>query len=202
LQRGVDVFGASRDTVSITSYPRFRLRDGTDEFVIVYGVNHQTTGKATYSSFTAYADRERWLAMPDGSRSSNAYDGTASPGDSARRFLCPDDASQCPPDVHYLYAWKVARDCTKEDGASLPYCMTLRDDNFVDQFGNGYECNLYDWSQTPPNAPSLIGRFDLDAADLNITWRAYMEPATGVGPDDNELLYDRAIYFGPYFAGP
>jgi hypothetical protein len=29
-------------------------------------------------------------------------------------------------------------------------------------------------------------------------WRAYLEPATNVGPDDNELLYDRAIYFGPY----
>jgi hypothetical protein len=27
-----------------------------------------------------------------------------------------------------------------------------------------------------------------------------MEPATLVGPDDNELLYDRAIYFGPYLA--
>jgi hypothetical protein len=30
-------------------------------------------------------------------------------------------------------------------------------------------------------------------------FRSYMEPATNVGPDDNELLYDRAIYFGPYF---
>jgi hypothetical protein len=24
-----------------------------------------------------------------------------------------------------------------------------------------------------------------------------MEPSTSVAPDDNELLYDRAIYFGP-----
>jgi len=42
----------------------------------------------------------------------------------------------------------------------------------------------------------LIGPFDLDEADINITWRVYLEPATNVGPDDNELLYDRAIYFG------
>jgi len=28
-----------------------------------------------------------------------------------------------------------------------------------------------------------------------------MEPKTNVSPDDNELLYDQAIYFGPYFAG-
>jgi hypothetical protein len=35
--------------------------------------------------------------------------------------------------------------------------------------------------------------------DMNITWRTYVEPGTGVGPDDNEIMYDRAIYFGPYF---
>jgi hypothetical protein len=29
-----------------------------------------------------------------------------------------------------------------------------------------------------------------------------MEPATKVGPDDNELVYDRATYFGPYVAMP
>lgn len=34
---------------------------------------------------------------------------------------------------------------------------------------------------------------------MNITWRAYVEPATNAGPDDNEILYDQAIYFGPYF---
>jgi len=26
-----------------------------------------------------------------------------------------------------------------------------------------------------------------------------MEPTTKSAPDDNELLYDRAIYFSPYF---
>jgi hypothetical protein len=35
-----------------------------------------------------------------------------------------------------------------------------------------------------------------------VVFRGYMEPATLVGPDDNELLYDRAIYFGPYFEEP
>jgi len=29
-----------------------------------------------------------------------------------------------------------------------------------------------------------------------------MEPKTNVSPDDNELLYDRAIYFGPYDFAP
>jgi hypothetical protein len=192
LQRGIDVFGASRDNVSITSYPSFRLRDDKDEFVIVYGVNHQTTGKATYASFTPYVDKDRWFGLKDGTTTSNNYDATGNPGDSARRFLCPDDASKCPADVQYLYAWKVARQCNGE-----PYCMPLKDE-FVSMDGQPYECYLYDWYKDPTNP---IGLFDLNAADINITWRSYMEPATNVGPDDNELLYDRLIYFGPYFDG-
>ena len=192
LQRGIDVFGASRDNVSITSYPSFRLRDDKDEFVIVYGVNHQTTGKATYASFTPYVDKDRWFGLKDGTTTSNNYDATGNPGDSARRFLCPDDASKCPADVQYLYAWKVARQCNGE-----PYCMPLKDE-FVSMDGQPYECYLYDWYKDPTNP---IGPFDLNAADINITWRSYMEPATNVGPDDNELLYDRLIYFGPYFDG-
>ena len=192
LQRVVDVFGASRDNVSITSYPNFRLRDDVNEFVIVYGVNHQTTGKATYASFTLYADKDRWFGFKDGTTTSNDYDVGGNMGDSARRFLCPDDASKCPADVEYLYAWKVARHCNGE-----PYCMEVKTE-FVDMNGQAYQCNLYDWYADPFNPP-LIGSFDLDAADMNVTWRSYVEPATNVGPDDNELLYDRAIYFGPYF---
>jgi hypothetical protein len=34
---------------------------------------------------------------------------------------------------------------------------------------------------------------------MNVYFRTCMEPATKVVPDDNELVYDRAIYFGPYF---
>ena len=71
---------------------------------------------------------------------------------------------------------------------------------FVSMDDEVYECNLYDWYVNPLEPP-LIRPFDLNAADMNITWRSYLEPATNVGPDENELLYDRAIYFGPYFNG-
>jgi hypothetical protein len=67
---------------------------------------------------------------------------------------------------------------------------------FVDMDGRPYECNLYDW-WLEPTQPPLLGPLDLDATEIYINWRTYMEPATDVGPDDNELLYDRAIYFGP-----
>ena len=191
LQRGIDVFGASRDNTNLNSYPRFRLRDGEDEFVIVYGANHETTGKATYASFTPYVDKDRWFGLKDGTITSNNYDADGQPGDSARRFLCPDDPSQCLDDVKYLYAWKVARHCNGED-----FCLELKAE-FIDMDGQPYECNLYDWYRNPAQPP-LIGPFDLDAAEMYINWRTYMEPATNVGPDDNEILYDRAIYFGPY----
>jgi hypothetical protein len=195
LQRGIQPLGCTRDTNYLATYPNFRLRDGKDEFVIVYGVNHQTTGKATYTSFSIYADKDRWIGLKDGTTTSNNYDANVKAGDSARRFLCPDDPSKCPPDVQYLYAWKVARQCKAED---MPYCMQVKDE-FVGIDNQSYQCNLYDWYANPENPP-LIGPFDINNADMFFLWRGYMEPDTNVGPDDNELVYDRAIYFGPYFA--
>ena len=165
--------------------------------MIVYGVNHQTTGKATYTSYSIYADKDRWFGLKDGTTTSNNYDANGNPGDSARRFLCPDDPSQCPEDVRNLYAWKVARQCKAKD---MPYCMQVKEE-FVSLDNQPYQCNLFDWYKDPENPP-LIGTFDINQADMFFLWRGYMEPATKVGPDDNELLYDRAIYFGPYFNEP
>jgi hypothetical protein len=48
LQRDYQVIGGTRDTNYLATYPNFMLRDGTDEFVIVYGVNHQERGKVTH----------------------------------------------------------------------------------------------------------------------------------------------------------
>jgi hypothetical protein len=192
LQRGIQLIGATRDTNYLGTFPNFRLRDGVDEFVIVYGVNHQTTGKVTYTSFSIYADKDRWFGLQDGTKTSPYYDGSELPGDSARKYLCPDDPNKCGSDVQYLYAWKVARHCNGE-----AYCMEVKD-VFQDIDGNSYTCNLYDFYANPENPP-LLGTFDMNNADLFFLWRSYMEPATNVGPDDNELLYDRAIYFGPYF---
>ena len=101
-----------------------------------------------------------------------------------------------------LYAWKVARHCNPED---MPYCMEVKVNGepgkpFVDINGIPYACTLYDWHSSPGH-PIPLGPFVLDEAEMFFLWRAYLEPATNVGPDDNELLYDRAIYFGPYFAG-
>lgn len=52
LQKDLDVLGESRDTVYLRNGSTFSLAD--DEFVMVYGVNHEKTGKATYANFAAY----------------------------------------------------------------------------------------------------------------------------------------------------
>jgi hypothetical protein len=167
LQRGLFLMGATRDTNYLATYPNFKLREGYDEFVIVYGVNHQATGKATYASFSLYADAVKWFGI--GTRTSNLF------ADSARQYLGPDD-----PDADMLYAFKVARDCPEGE----EYCMEpTGPEEFTDPWGVPYSC------------PDLV----LDEDEMFFIFRSYMEPATKVSPDDNELLYDQAIYFGPYF---
>ena len=99
LQHCIQVIWGTRDTNYLATYPNFRLRDGVDEFVIVYVVNHQTTGKVTCTSFSIYADKDRWFGLQDGTTNSTNYDGTGNPGDSARKYLCPDDTNKCDPDV-------------------------------------------------------------------------------------------------------
>jgi len=41
-----------RDNNYFQTYPYFKLRSDVDEYVIVYGVNHQRTGETTYASFS------------------------------------------------------------------------------------------------------------------------------------------------------
>jgi hypothetical protein len=89
----------------------------------------------------------------------------------ARKYL-PDD-----PAVDMLYAIKYARDC---GGEPYPSCVEVKVD-FKDIYDQPYSC--------PP--------LNLDEDELFFLFRSYMEPATKVGPDDNELVYDRAIHFGP-----
>ena len=182
LQREVQLLGAGRDTNYLATYPNFMLREGVDEYVIAYGVNHQATGKVTYSSVSIYADQDRWIGPKDGTFLSPDFEG------SAERYL-PGD-----PDAQYLYAIKVARHC---DEADKPYCMEVKQPDFKDKNGVSYTCVLGDFL-TGENPHT----WDLNEHEMFFLFRSYMEPATNVSPDDNELVYDRAVYFGPYFTRP
>jgi hypothetical protein len=132
IQRGVDAVGPSSDamylwtanqTVSSPTPPFFDttqfydfLRDppitlgnDTGEFIIVYGVNHVATGKATYSSFTVYG-ADVWNGV--GTVTDADFSGTA------EEYL-PDN-----PDAKYLYVYTIARDCEGEPNCfEIPYGM-------------------------------------------------------------------------------
>jgi hypothetical protein len=180
LQRGAFMGGGTRDNNYLATYPNFKLLPEDDAFVILYGVNHQTTNKASYGSFSLYLDAIRWVGI--GTKTSPNFDDpdgdgplpAGRPGDSARYYLGDD------PDAQYLYAWKVARHCNGE-----PFCMETAVENT--------------WFERPAGPPYQCPRWLTADDEMFFIFRNYMEPATKVGPDDNELVYDRAIYFGPYF---
>ena len=178
LQRYIQAIGTTRDTNYIATYPNFRLREGVDEFVIAYGVNHEKTGKATYGSISVYADKYRWFGPENGTMTSPHF------GDSARHYL-PDD-----PDADYLYAIRVARNCGGDD-----HCLQVGPPTFKDIYGNPYKINPTCTLPDIDNPAADPKPWDLDDQEMFFLFRGYMEPKTKVAPDDKELLYDRAIYF-------
>jgi hypothetical protein len=97
FQRGTNLLGECRDT----SYLRtedFKLTPNPNDFLIVFGINHEQTGKATYSNFSLYHSiKELGLA----GKHSRQFNGTA---DQYNLGQYQDKAK-------YLYAFKVARDC-------------------------------------------------------------------------------------------
>jgi hypothetical protein len=128
IQRGIDSIGPCNDacylwsanqTVSSTTppfpnlslyydfvrHPAITLGNDTDEFIIVYGVNHVVTGKAMYQNFGLYG-ADAWNGV--GMISDLDLNGTA------EEYL-PDN-----PNAKYLYVYKVARNCEGD-----PNCYEL-----------------------------------------------------------------------------
>jgi len=96
IQRGVDAVGEDRDTTYLCTEP-FELRNLRDEFVIIYGVNHSKTNKATYCNFTVYG-KEVLNGVCGKSSSDPDFEG------GVRKFL--DDYPEL---VGHFYVWKVGR---------------------------------------------------------------------------------------------
>jgi hypothetical protein len=128
IQRGIDGVGPTNDAVYLwtanqtassptppffdtTQYydflrnPPITLGNDTDEFIIVYGVNHVATGKATYANFALYG-ADIWNGV--GSITDADFTGTA------EEYL-PDN-----PNAKYLYVYKIARNCEGE-----PNCFAV-----------------------------------------------------------------------------
>jgi len=156
LQKDLDVLGESRDTVYLRSEGTFTLAE--DEFLMVYGVNHEATGKATYANFAIY---DVCKACPYAGENSRRVAG------SALEYFPDPDPKKRPPHVDSLYAWKLARHCNGDPNCTeVPY---------------GDNCT----TELP------LGR------EMWVGFRAYVEPATKIGPAFSELLYDRVVKFTP-----
>lgn len=120
IQRGIDALGPDNDacylwTSNLTPYsptpsfpdlskyydfqahPTVTLGNDPNEFIIIYGVNHVATGKATYASATIYG-AEGWNGV--GTIHDANFNGTA------EEYL-PDN-----PNAKYFYVYKIARNCS------------------------------------------------------------------------------------------
>lgn len=115
IQRG-NWCGDSRDAFYIAAgYLGYATSDpastdltlGDDEFLMVYGVNHVATGKATYMNLNFYADKQAALFV--GSLSDSEFPAAAP-------WYLPGD-----PAADALYAYKVSRKCLKGED----YCLQL-----------------------------------------------------------------------------
>jgi len=135
-QSSINTLGDTRDaayfsTVEVAAWTdpsdcrraaAFPLRDDPNEFFIIYGVNHEASGKASYANCAFYG-----LEFLNGVASvdSRTYRG------SAEDYL-PGD-----PMAPYLYAWKVARNssgnlhCTALPTGPMHYGIALEEDVIV-----------------------------------------------------------------------
>jgi hypothetical protein len=90
---------------SFTRHPEITLGNDTNDFIIVYGVNHVATGKATYSNFAVYG-ADIWNGV--GSINDPDFNGTA-------EAYLPND-----PNAKYLYVYKIARHANGD-----PHCFEV-----------------------------------------------------------------------------
>ncbi len=82
----------------------FTLGDNPNEFVIVYGVNHEASGKASFSNFSVYG-ADIWNGV--GGVTSDQYP-------TAEEYL-PGN-----PDAKHLYVYKIARKCNDRNCFTVP----------------------------------------------------------------------------------
>ncbi len=149
IESGASCTGDIRDRFVGIS-PSFRLPLQQD-FLVAFGVNHERTGRASYSSVSVQTiDKQRGIA----SFTSQEMVG------SARSLLGSH------PLVDDLFVVVFARDCSAHDDVS---CVTVP-----------WDC---------PGGPA--------EEVLKITGRAYLDPATGAAPAEEELLVDKLLLVFP-----
>lgn len=100
------------------------LPDDPDDFLIVFGVNHEATGKATYSNFSIYHS-EKELGL--GGKNSRELAGSA---DDYNLGAFQNKSS-------YLYAFKVARNCGVQPATE---CLQIDEVPITERCPFGTDC--------------------------------------------------------------
>jgi hypothetical protein len=104
IQRGIDVIGVGRDTIYLNT-TSFALSNDSNDFAIVYGINHAAIGKVLYSNFGVY-----------GVRNINGVAGV----DNRELLGTAEEYLPGNPAAKYLYVWKVARHSNGD-----PHCLEV-----------------------------------------------------------------------------
>ncbi|MGA7876349.1 MAG: hypothetical protein WCA08_11865 [Desulfoferrobacter sp.] len=108
LQTLTNTLGDSSDAAYLLTHQFFKLADTPEDFLIIYGVNHQRSGKAIYQNISIYQGF-KYCGI------ATAFDHCYSPdcvafAGSAGDYLADGDAN----DTDKLYVLKVARHCNEE----------------------------------------------------------------------------------------
>jgi hypothetical protein len=122
--------------------PEITLGNDPDEFIIVYGVNHVATGKATYSNFAVYG-ADVW----NGVRAITDADFAGS----AEEYL-PNN-----PNAKYLYVYKLTRNCEGEPYCyEVPYGMGRSGIELDQPLFVGYRIYLENSTKTGPSYSEIV----------------------------------------------
>ncbi len=118
LQTWANTLGDSSDAAYLHTKENFKLSNDPNDFLIVYGVNHEKTGKAIYANVNVY---QSCFYCGIASVFSHCYN---APGDlscvsfgTARDYL----TSNLPKDPDQLYTLKISRNC----GQGGTHCLQV-----------------------------------------------------------------------------
>ena len=150
IQRGFPLCGDSRDAfyigAGLPGYDSIKITLENDEFLMLYGVNHVATGKATYMNTNVYASETAKLTL-------GAIDDRKFPGTAFSYLPAGDPAS------NLMYAYKVARNCAGQSNClqlSVPEgCtrLTLNSDTLLGVFTRIY---VEPASKVGPAMPEIL----------------------------------------------
>jgi hypothetical protein len=139
---GKDVCAWDNRDTTYPATPARLLFTSDDDFYVVYGVDHQVTGKVTYANFSVYAAQHQ---VGLASVSSNKYPG------SAQKYL-PQSI-----DAPKLYAYKIARSC-----AGQTHCLEIPKGTCPSGIENGqlgliaFRTYLEPTTKTAPSPSTLV----------------------------------------------